>query len=180
MNKMIFVKYAALTLCMVMAASAGMGCKSKKEPAVIDTTPTTTSDMGGDPGALPNIDPSTLTFTKSADLQTVYFDYDSSALRADAMGVLARNAETMKSKSANTYFQVQGNCDERGSQDYNLALGERRALAVRSHLISLGVDSQRILTVSFGEENPVAMGSNESAYAQNRRADFGEAIGGIR
>jgi len=180
MNTTKFVKFAALTLCMAMAASAGMGCKSKKEPAVIDTTPTTTSDMGGDPNALPSIDPSTLSFTKSLDLTTVYFDYDSSSLRADAMATLATNAATMKSKPGNVYFQVQGNCDARGSQDYNLALGERRALAVRSHLISLGVDSQRILTVSFGEENPVAMGNNESAYAQNRRADFGEAIGGIR
>lgn len=177
MNKMVFVKYAAMTLCMVMAASAGMGCKSKKEPAVIDTTPTTSTGAGDGYGeGLPNVDPSSLSFTKSATLQTVYFDYDSSTLRADAMATLARNAEEMKSKQATMYFQVQGNCDARGSQDYNLALGERRALAVRSHLISLGVDSQRILTVSFGEENPVAMGDNEAAYSQNRRADFGEAM----
>lgn len=168
-------RIASLGLCLALAASTGMGCKSKKEPAVIDTGMTDTTPSYNE-GGLPDIDPTKLNFTKSTDLETVYFDYDSANLRSDAMATLARNAERMKAKPAGTYFQVQGNCDERGTQEYNLALGERRALAVRSHLINLGVNSQYIVTVSFGEENPVAMGSSESAWSQNRRAEFGEAV----
>lgn len=170
------LKYMSLGLCLALIASSGMGCKSKKEP-VMDTGLTSGgTDYSGGGEGLPNVDPSKLPFKKSADLETIYFDYDSSTLRSDALAALARNAERMKNKPAGTYFRVEGNCDERGTQEYNLALGERRALAVRNHLISLGVNSQYILTVSFGEENPVAMGSNETAWAQNRRADFGEAV----
>jgi len=178
MNTTYMLKTVAMGLTLALLASAGMGCKSKKEPEVFDSgmTPTTTDDGGV---SLPNIDPSTLSFTRASDLMSVYFDYDASSLRPDAMATLARNAETMKSKPSNTYFRVEGNCDERGTQDYNLSLGERRALGVRSHLISLGVDSQKMITVSFGEENPEVPGSSESAYAKNRRADFGVATAGM-
>ena len=178
MNTTYMLKTVAMALTLALVASAGMGCKSKKEPEVIDTGISTPTD-GGDPNALPNIDPSTLSFTRASDLASVYFDYDASSLTPTAISTLARNAETMKGKPANTYFRVEGNCDERGTQDYNLSLGERRALGVRSHLISLGVDSQKMITVSFGEENPEVPGSSESAWAKNRRADFGVATAGM-
>lgn len=177
MNTTYMLKTVAMALTLALVASAGMGCKSKKEPEVIDTGITTNDNV--DPGALPDIDPSTLSFTRASDLASVYFDYDASSLTPTAISTLARNAEVMKGKPANTYFRVEGNCDERGTQDYNLSLGERRALGVRSHLISLGVDSQKMITVSFGEENPEVPGSSESAYAKNRRADFGVATAGM-
>lgn len=174
MNTNRIVKFVSMGLCLMLVASAGMGCKSKKPVETISTEPTTTTDSGLGDG-LPNIDPTKLTFTKSSELETVYFDLDSSALRPDAIAALSRNAQIIKSKPANTYFQVQGNCDERGTQEYNLALGERRALAVRSHLISLGCDGSKIVTISFGEEMPAVPGSGESAWSKNRRAEFGVA-----
>lgn len=167
------MKHIALALSLAMMATVATGCKHKKEPEVINTGTNTGGMTGGTGEGLPNIDPSRITnWAKAADLSTVYFDYDSDALRPDAMATLARNAEAMKAKPSNTYFRVEGNCDERGTQEYNMALGERRALAVRSHLISLGVDSQRIITISYGEENPAVPGAGESAYSQNRRAEF--------
>ena len=170
MNSTCRMKAVSMCLTLTLLVSAGMGCKSKVEPEVIDTgmTPTDT----GDPNVLPIIDRICVSFVRAKDLSTVYFDHDASSLRPDAMATLARNAEVMKGKPANTYFRIEGNCDERGTQEYNLALGERRALAVRSYLISLGVDGQKMLTCSFGEEKPEVSGSTEAAYAKNRCVDF--------
>ena len=72
-------------------------------------------------------------------------------------------------------IQIEGHCDERGTQEYNLALGEKRALAVRDYLMNLGVSGGRLVTISYGEESPVAMGSDESAWKQNRRSQFNKA-----
>ena len=170
MNTTYKMKAVSMCLTLMILASAGMGCKSKKEPEVIGTGMTPT-DVG-DPNALPNLDVLSCGKPIPNYLASVYFDNDASSLRPDAMATLARNAEWMKGRPANTYFRVEGNCDERGTQEYNLALGERRALTVRSYLISLGVDDQKMITVSFGEEDPEVPGSSESAYAKNRRVDF--------
>ncbi len=171
MNSTYKMKAVSMCLTLTLLVSAGTGCKSKKEPEVIDTGVSTTD--GG--GHIPYCPASTLSFTRASDLASVYFDNDASSLRPDAMATLARNSEVMKGKPANTYFRMEGHCDERGTQEYNLALGERRALTVRSYLISLGVDGQKMITVSFGEENPEVPGSTEAAYAKNRRVDFGVA-----
>jgi peptidoglycan-associated lipoprotein len=72
--------------------------------------------------------------------------------------------------------QVEGHCDERGTQEYNLALGEKRALATREHLIKLGIPADRIITISYGEEMPAIQGGGESAWAQNRRCEFNKAM----
>src|SRR5215510_12436595 len=104
-------------------------------------------------------------------LVTVYFDYDDSALRPDAKDGLRRNAEYLQSKPT-AKAEVQGNCDERGTEEYNLALGKRRAEAAKQYLVDLGIAAQRLSTVSFGEENPASPGSGESAWAKNRRVDF--------
>jgi peptidoglycan-associated lipoprotein len=167
------MKAVSMCLTLTLLVSAGMGCKSKKEPEVIDTG-MPPNDVG-DYSITNCTDSPTLSFTRASDLASVYFDNDVSSLRPDAMATLARNSEVMKGKPANTYFRMEGHCDERGTQEYNLALGERRALTVRSYLISLGVDDQTMITVSFGEENPEVPGSTEAAYAKNRRVDFGFA-----
>ena len=102
---------------------------------------------------------------------TVFFAFDSHALTSEARSTLDRQAAWLQSNSGVT-VRVEGNCDERGTQEYNLALGERRALAVRGHLISLGVSGDRLITISYGEELPADQGQNEIAWASNRRAHF--------
>ena len=72
-------------------------------------------------------------------------------------------------------IQIEGHCDERGTQEYNLALGERRALAVRGHLMKLGISGERLLTISYGEESPASAGHSEEAWQQNRRSEFNKA-----
>jgi peptidoglycan-associated lipoprotein len=104
----------------------------------------------------------------------VYFDFDSFALRSDALATLSRNADIIKSIPG-AIVQIAGHCDERGTSEYNFALGEKRALSVREHLMRLGVSGDRMLTISYGEERPAEMGSNESAWAKNRRAEFAQA-----
>jgi len=107
----------------------------------------------------------------SPGLTTIYFDYDEANLRSDAKSGLKSNAEFMKSNSASAVL-IEGNCDERGSEEYNLALGMRRAEAAKRYLVDLGIESSRLSTISYGEERPAASGSGESAWAKNRRDDF--------
>ncbi len=109
--------------------------------------------------------------SKLLDLQTIYFDYDSSDIRADARPVLRANADSINNKTSGV-VTIEGHCDERGSTEYNLALGERRANAVRNYLVDLGVPSSRLRTVSFGEDRPAVQGHDESAWRYNRRSDF--------
>jgi len=104
-------------------------------------------------------------------LASIYFDYDRFALRGDAQGTLRSNAQMLRDNPS-WQIQVEGNCDERGSDEYNLALGKKRAEAAKAYLVDLGIDSSRISTISYGEENPAAQGSNETAWAKNRRDDF--------
>jgi len=103
-------------------------------------------------------------------LVSVHFDYDSSTLTTESRRQLAENADWIKSNKATV--QVEGHCDSRGSGEYNLALGERRAKSVKSYLVSLGVDSKRMTIISYGEEKPLASGDSEEAYAKNRRVNF--------
>lgn len=108
---------------------------------------------------------------KAGGLQTVYFGFDSSDLDSDTKTAVQANADYLKA-NANVDVQVEGHADERGGRQYNLALGERRAKAVRDQLVALGVESKRISTVSYGNERPKAEGNDESAWSQNRRANF--------
>ncbi|MBF0170889.1 MAG: peptidoglycan-associated lipoprotein Pal [Nitrospinae bacterium] len=104
-------------------------------------------------------------------LVDVYFDFDKSEIRSDAREALAKNAEWLiANKSAQV--QIEGHCDERGTEEYNLALGERRANAVKDYLASLGVESARLYTISYGEELPVDPGHTDEAWSKNRRAHF--------
>ncbi len=104
-------------------------------------------------------------------LGDVYFDFDRSDLREDSRSRLARNAEWLR---AHPEFEVtlEGHCDERGTNDYNIALGQRRAAAAREYLVSLGVASSRLRTLSYGEERPQCTSSDESCWSRNRRAHF--------
>lgn len=98
----------------------------------------------------------------------VFFDFDKSGIRPDAAEILNRQAAWLK-KFPNHVVVIEGHCDERGTREYNLALGDRRANAVREYLISVGVSTNRIETISYGKERPAVVGSTESAWSQNRR-----------
>lgn len=99
----------------------------------------------------------------------VYFGYDQYALSAEARTTLEKQAALLRKYPA-TDIVIQGHCDERGTREYNLALGERRASSAKDYLVALGISPARIRTVSYGEERPAVVGSNQSAFAQNRRA----------
>jgi peptidoglycan-associated lipoprotein len=99
----------------------------------------------------------------------VFFALDSSVLSSEAQATLGRQAEWLKSNSS-VKIAVEGHCDERGTREYNIALGERRATAAKNFLVSVGVDAARVSTISYGKERPAVMGSDESAWSQNRRA----------
>jgi len=99
----------------------------------------------------------------------VFFDFDSVVLNAEATSVLDGQAAWLK-QYPDVVVTIEGHADERGTREYNLALGDRRANAVRNYLVALGIDQERILTISYGEERPADPGHDESAWAQNRRA----------
>ena len=104
------------------------------------------------------------------NIQNIYFDYDKSSIRPDAREILKANTELFSKSSAP--IVVEGHCDERGTAEYNMALGERRAQAAKEYLVNLGIKASRIETISYGEERPLDMGNDEKAWAQNRRAQF--------
>jgi peptidoglycan-associated lipoprotein len=104
-------------------------------------------------------------------LDSVYFDFDQATLTEVSRETLVRNAEWLRAHP-DTRVQVEGNADERGTPEYNLALGERRAAAVKVYLSSLGIDGSRLVTISYGEERPAEPGQSEAAWAKNRRVDF--------
>ena len=107
----------------------------------------------------------------SAPLAPVYFELDQSELMPAGQAALQRNAEWLQRWTSTTVL-VEGHCDERGTNEYNLALGERRAASVRDYLVSLGVAAGRIQTTSRGEESPFCMESTEGCWSQNRRGHF--------
>ena len=107
----------------------------------------------------------------SSYLKPAFFDYDKADIRGDARDVLAANATWLK-KYSSVQFTIEGHSDERGTAQYNLALGDRRANAAKDYVVSLGVDASRIKTVSYGKERPFATGHDEDSWQKNRRAHF--------
>jgi peptidoglycan-associated lipoprotein len=105
------------------------------------------------------------------NVKTIYFDYDKADIKPDQVSTLQGNAGWLKA-NPNVRFTIDGNCDERGSEEYNLGLGDRRANAVKEYLISQGVAANRIMTISYGEERPICRQETEECFAMNRRAAF--------
>lgn len=101
----------------------------------------------------------------------VYFEFDQAGITSEMSPILSANATYMK-ETPNAMIVIEGNCDERGTNEYNLALGERRAINVKEYMVNLGVNPVRIRTVSYGEERPLFNGQNDLDWSQNRRADF--------
>lgn len=109
--------------------------------------------------------------TEGGPLEDVYFEFDQFTVTDAARAVLARHAEWLKARPA-AKVTVEGHCDERGTTEYNLALGDKRARAVREELVNLGVPAERLLAISLGKERPKDLGHDEAAWTQNRRAHF--------
>ena len=106
-----------------------------------------------------------------SSLERIYFAFDSNTLSDDARSTLKKNAELLKKNKALT-VRIEGNCDERGSDEYNLALGEKRANAARQYLITLGTPADRLSVISYGREKPADPGHSDAAWAKNRRDEF--------
>jgi peptidoglycan-associated lipoprotein len=104
-------------------------------------------------------------------LDHIFFEYDSFSLTPESRDILARNAEWLL-QNPTVKLTIEGHCDGRGSDEYNLALGEKRSDAVKKYLTTLGVGSERLFSISYGEERPAVVGQGEGAWAQNRRAEF--------
>lgn len=160
-----------LLLMVAAVALAFVGCGGGPKPVdevpvtqtqtPVDTTPTT-------PPPPPPAEPKRVV---DGMFQTVYFDFDKADLRTDGKAALDANYQLLN-EFATAVVEIQGHCDERGTIEYNLALGERRAKAAQTYLTGLGVAANRVQTVSFGEERPAVPGHDESAWAKNRRAEF--------
>jgi peptidoglycan-associated lipoprotein len=153
-------------------------CSRRREPPpsappATQSTPTvTTAATTGNPNAEAEAARRARIANARAVLSTpVYFDYDSFVIRADSRQTLNAKFPLFRDEPV-LRMRISGHADERGSTEYNLALGMRRATAVREYLNSIGVDASRLEVNSFGEERPAAMGSNEAAWSQNRRAEF--------
>ncbi|MCK5558176.1 MAG: peptidoglycan-associated lipoprotein Pal, partial [Candidatus Hydrogenedentes bacterium] len=115
-----------------------------------------------------------VSFEPARDLEMIHFEFDESRITEEARSKLEENAEIIK-QNPGAVVQIQGHCDERGTNEYNIALGQRRVRATRDYLIKLGVDAGCLVTISYGEESPLDPRHNEEAWAKNRRAQFGTA-----
>ena len=123
------------------------------------------------PVPAPPADPTPASGTRTEDYAPVYFDYDAHGLREDARTALDRNARLLRDNPRVT-VTIEGHCDERGTVEFNQALGEKRAQAARDYLLAAGIEAQRISLISYGKERPFSTGTDESAFQQNRRAHF--------
>ena len=141
-------------------------CKTTETPATTTTQP---SDSEFHEAALPAADTG---HTTTTSMETVYFDHDQYVIRPEARPMLKRNATSIKQNSQWGTVVIEGHCDERGSEEYNVALGDRRAGHVKRYLVDLGVPAAWLQTVSYGEARPAVAGFGESAWRYNRRSDF--------
>jgi peptidoglycan-associated lipoprotein len=159
--KMRFKVVMAIAAALLLAACSSKPVETGGANTSGTTAQTATVPQGPAPGSVQE-------FTQSIG-DRVFFGFDRYDLTAEAQSQLQKDAAWLK-----TYpqyrFVIEGHCDDRGTREYNLALGERRATAVKNYLIALGIDANRMQTISYGKERPAVVGDNEAAWAQNRRA----------
>ncbi len=174
-------RVAVLLLAVPLALGA-----CKKKPVAVTPEPVTPATPANPPSnnpapVTPVVDEAAvrraIEAARSALLQTIYFDYDSDELRADSRATLDDKLRVLNANPS-ARLRIEGHTDERGSDEYNLALGRRRADQAKRYLTDRGLDASRIETMSFGREKPAASGSSEEAWAQNRRGEFQIIAGG--
>lgn len=169
------------TVLLMAALLALAGCASKTTPAqdaetVINPPATATTDVSQKPQPL-GVESQPVQSGPVADLQAVaglqrvHFAYNQFTLEDQARATLEQNAVYLRNNPG-LKVVIEGHCDERGSDEFNLALGERRAVAARNYLVSLGITAERLSIISYGEEQPLVAAANEDAWAKNRRAEF--------
>ena len=175
MNKNAF---RIMTALLAVATLAATGCRSKPKnngnESYLDGDDVAISDwVDGDTGLSLTEAPFDQTHSRAYDVAVdpIYFGYDSFQLPAEEIAKIQQAAEILRG-NAGYVLIIEGHCDERGSNEYNLSLGEQRALAVRNYIVSLGIDAQRIQARSFGEERPAVQGTGEAAWRLNRRGEF--------
>lgn len=154
-------KFPLIAVAALSLALSACSKKQKQDGDVAGDTAVQTTDLPSGPAA----------GTRIEELSVVYFDFDSFSINAESKRLLDANAEWLKANSSRR-VQVEGHTDERGTTEYNLALGERRAGAVKDYLASKGVSEAQLSTISYGEERPAVSGSTEGAWAKNRRGEF--------
>ena len=150
------MKRYALILALVMALAAGFGCAKK-----------TTGEPGYDDGMTPEMRAAVQQITDGH----VYFAFEKINVENQYKEMLKQKSDLMK-QFPSIRVRIEGNCDDRGTQEYNLALGERRARGAYEYLVMLGVNPNQLEMISYGKENPAVQGNNEAAWAKNRRDDF--------
>lgn len=169
MNRILIIKLTAGTIALLLLISCSSSKKvkldtaDKKETAKVIETPPPKKE---EPKPVPIEEK-----TKLISLADINFDFDRYDLRSDALALLAEHAKELK-QSPNVKVVIEGHCDEWGSVEYNLALGERRASAVKSYLVKSGISADRISTISYGKEKPLDSRRTQAAWAKNRRAAF--------
>ena len=159
---------SVLSVLVLGLSVALTGCGSSSKKASSDSSMSSADSMNDGLNLELNGDSDS---SKAGALRTVFFAYDSSSLSGDARTALEGNVAFLK-ENTSVEIQVEGHCDERGGVQYNLALGERRAKAVRDYMVAMGISKSRVTTISFGKERPLAFGHDDSAWGQNRRANF--------
>ncbi|MCA1809556.1 MAG: OmpA family protein [Kiritimatiellia bacterium] len=169
-------RWLLLVALVLACAFCSTGCKRRQgglRPGEFGVDPVTGMAGGGDMYAAgwQSDRPENMTFLPDVRFENVLFEYDSTQVASSERAKIEAVADYIRSNQR-VGVVVEGHCDERGSREYNMALGERRALAVRAYLIGLGIDGAVIQTKSYGKENPIAFGSDESAWLLNRRAEF--------
>jgi len=164
-----------LVFSLILVFIAALSACSKKQTTELETDPNTTMEQ---PMTEPEPEPQEQPMTEPEVepepmpvLGDVFFAFDQATLTTESKRTLEKNADQLKS-AMSVSITIEGHCDERGTNAYNLALGEKRAKATMEYLRSLGVSANRIKTVSYGEERPFATGHDEAAWAKNRRAHF--------
>jgi peptidoglycan-associated lipoprotein len=164
MNKVCNSKlWAAFTAAALMVATGCQSTGNATQPiAQMDPAPVEPEIAASEKPPVP----------AGPELQTVYFEYNRWELRDEARHALQSNAQHLQKSSEPNVVTVEGHCDERGSEEYNLALGDRRAAAVKRYLVDLGVPASRVRTLSFGEDRPAVPGKSEAAWSRNRRAEL--------
>jgi peptidoglycan-associated lipoprotein len=173
MKKTWKISLMTAAVCTVVAIT---GCKTPKKAGEGDALAAGSESANG--GSAPGIDSTAMSFDptgsdsgKIEGLQTIIFEYDRTALTAEGRKRAQAAADWLKSNASNA-LQVEGHCDTRGSIEYNLSLGERRAKTVTDYMVGLGVDSKRLSTISYGKEKPMARGETDADHQKNRRANF--------
>ncbi len=191
-----FRKNVFVVLMAILSIVLVVGCASKKKPTQSEMMPPVSSrteptiielddarldnalkegdipeEDRGDLAWLPKRPPQGMRFGETSALQTVYFEFDKYSLTTQARNILNTNADWLKNHPEIS-VQIEGHCDERGTLEYNQVLGENRAINVKKYLVTLGVNPNRVYTISYGELRPADSGHNEDVWAKNRRAQF--------